>query len=368
MTGSSVSAVTAYTAHREWASRPPDERYASVHALYEAARARRARIEERSTETGEFRTEADDTDELVIRESSGRTANLTHWSFGQLATIAGAPPSYLRTLPAPIASSAINYGLQREAREQHQLFVERTAPWTVHAITSPRYARVHHHELAARVLDLMAQHPAWHLPLGYKDGEFGAERVPSGAYLGDRDMFLFLVDGNRDLDDPTDRTHAGLFRGFILRNSDVGAAALTLDVFLFRLVCGNHIIWGFQHVAGFRRRHVGASIQEAWTTSLDGVRAALDADTANDRTLLLRATTQELGTTRDAVVETVVRRLDLSQKQAAEAYTLAEGHETNPRSVWGYVQGLTRLSQHTPWQDGRYVLDRAASRLLTTVH
>jgi hypothetical protein len=368
MTGRSVSAVTAYTAHREWATRPPDERYASVHALYEAARARHARLEERPIETGEFRTEADDTDDLVMRESSGRTATVTHWSFGQLAIIAGAPPSYLRTLPATIASSAINYGLQRHARDEHQLFVERDAPWTVHAITSPRYARVHHHELAARVLDLMSLHPAWHLPLGYKDGEYGAERVPSGAYLGDRDMFLFLVDGNRDLDDPTDRTHAGLFRGFILRNSDVGAAALTLDLFLFRAVCSNHLIWGFQHVAGFRRRHVGASIQDEWTTSLDGVRAALDADTANDRTLLLRATTQELGPTRDAVLDTVVRRLDLSQKQAVEAYRLAEQHETNPRSVWGYVQGLTRLSQRTPWQDGRYTLDRAASRLLTTVH
>ena len=261
MTGISVSAVTAYTAHREWASRPPDERYASVHALYEAARARRARIEERTTETVDFRTEAVDTDDLVIRDTSGRTAALTHWSFGQLATIASAPPSYLRTLPAAIASAAINYGLQRLARDQHQLFVERTAPWTVHAITSPRYARVHHHELAGRVLDLMAQHPAWHLPLGYKDGEFGAERVPSGAYLGDRDMFLFLVDGNRDLDDPTDRTHAGLFRGFILRNSDVGCRRPHPRCVPVSMVCGNHIIWGFQHVAGFRRRHVGASIQ-----------------------------------------------------------------------------------------------------------
>ena len=240
MTRISVSALTAYTAHREWASRPPDERFASVHALYEAARARRQRIEERTIDIGDFRTEADD-DDLVLREASGRTATLTHWSFGQLATIASAPPNYLRTLPATIAADAINHGLQRVTREQHQLFVEDTAPWTVHAMTSPRYARVHHHELAARVLDLMAQHPAWHLPLGYKDGEFGAERVPSGAYLGDRDMFLFLVDGNRDLDDPTDRTHAGLFRGFILRNSDVGAAALTLDLFLFRKVCGNHV-------------------------------------------------------------------------------------------------------------------------------
>ena len=367
MTGRSVSAVSAYTAHREWASRPPDERYASVHALYEAARARRQQLEERTIETGEFRTEAVDGD-LAFCESSGRTATLTHWSFGQLATIAGAPPNYLRSLPASIASNAINYGLSRIERAQHQLFVADTAPWTVHAITSPRYARVHHDELASRVLDLMAQPPAWHLPLGYKDGEFGAEKVPSGAYLGDRDMFLFLVDGNRDLDDPTDRTHAGLFRGFILRNSDVGAVALILDVFLFRLVCGNHIIWGFQHVAGFRRRHVGASIQDAWTTSLNDVRAALDADTADDRTKVLRSTAQELGPTRDAVIEMAVQRLDLSQKQAGEAYTLAEEFETNPRSVWGYVQGLTRLSQRTPWQDGRFTLDRAASRLLTTVH
>src|SRR3954469_3386412 len=348
MTGTRVSAVTAYTAHREWASRPPDERYASVHALYDAARARHARIEERSIETGAFRTEAIDTGDLVMRETSGQTAALTHWSFGQLATIAGGPPNYLRTLPASIAATAINYGLSRIERAQHQLFVADTAPWTVHAITSPRYARVHHDELASRVLDLMAQHPAWHLPLGYKDGEFGAEKVPSGAYLGDRDMFLFLVDGNRDLDDPTDRTHAGLFRGFILRNSDVGAAALTLDVFLFRLVCGNHIIWGFQHVAGFRRRHVGTSIQDAWSSSLASVRTVLDAAPADDRAMLLRATSQEIAPTRDGVLDAVTQRLDLPQKSAAEAYGLAEQHERNPRSVWGYVQGLTRLSQRTP--------------------
>ncbi len=296
------------------------------------------------------------------------TPPLTHWSFEQLATIAGAPPKYLRTLPAPIASAAINHGLRRQRREQHQMFFDRAEPWTVRAITSPRYARVHHDELAARVLDLMASHPAWHLPLGYKDGVFGAEVVPSGAYLGDRDMFLFLVDGNRDLEDPTDRSQSGLFRGFILRNSDVGAAALTLDVFLFRVVCGNHIIWGFQHVAGFRRRHIGASIQDAWHESLTNVRAALDADPADDRAMLLRARTQEIAPTRDGVLYAVTQRLDLPQKSAAEAYTLAEQHEPNPRSVWGYVQGLTRLSQRTSWQDGRFALDRAASRLLTSVH
>src|ERR1700751_6123924 len=106
--------------------------------LNQTARARRQRIEERTIETGDFRTEAVD-DDLAFRESSGRTATLTHWSFGQLATIAGAPPNYLRSLPASIASNAINYGLTRIERGQHQLFVADTAPWIVHAITSPRY-------------------------------------------------------------------------------------------------------------------------------------------------------------------------------------------------------------------------------------
>jgi hypothetical protein len=303
MHGTGVSTVNAYTAHREWATRPPDERFDSVQALYDAARTRRLRTEERPIETVDFGTEAVSDDVLAMRDRSGRTAALTNWSFEQLATIAGAPPKYLRTLPAPIASAALNHGLRRQRREQHQLFSDQTAPWTVHAITSTRYARVHHDELANRVLDLMTSHSAWQLRLGYKDGVFGAERVSSGAYLGDRDMFLFLVDGNRDLDDPTDTSRSGLFRGFILRNSDVGAAALTLDVFLFRVVCGNHIIWGFHHVAAFRRRHVGASIQDAWTDSLASVRAALDADPSLDRAILLRASAQEIGPTRDGVID-----------------------------------------------------------------
>ena len=47
MHGIGVSTVNAFTAHKEWASRPPDERFESVHALYEAARTRRLRTEER---------------------------------------------------------------------------------------------------------------------------------------------------------------------------------------------------------------------------------------------------------------------------------------------------------------------------------
>jgi hypothetical protein len=101
---------------------------------------------------------------------------------------------------------------------------------------------------------------------------------------------------------------------------------------------------------------------------LDNVRTILDADAVFKRSVILRAMTQELGPTREAVFEAVVQRLDGSQKYAAEAFSLAEHYETNPRSVWGYVQGLTRLSQRTPWQGGLFGCDRAANRLSATVN
>jgi hypothetical protein len=61
------------------------------------------------------------------------------------------------------------------------------------------------------------------------------------------------------------------------------------------------------------------------------------------------------------------RRLRLEERTTQTAYVLAEQYEPNPRSVWGYVQGLTRLSQSTPYQDERFTLDRTASRLLATL-
>ena len=69
MHGQSVSTVTAYTAHREWASRPPDERYASVPALFDAARARRSRTEERITETVNLHVQAVAADALALERS-----------------------------------------------------------------------------------------------------------------------------------------------------------------------------------------------------------------------------------------------------------------------------------------------------------
>jgi hypothetical protein len=51
-------------------------------------------------------------------------------------------------------------GAARQRRGQRQLLVDGGDPWTIHAITSSRHTGGHDAELAVRVPDLIAQHPA----------------------------------------------------------------------------------------------------------------------------------------------------------------------------------------------------------------
>ena len=66
---------------------PRDEWYASVDALHHAARTRRERTEERTSRPMYSGPKAVGDDALVLYETSGQTAALTHWSFEQRASI-----------------------------------------------------------------------------------------------------------------------------------------------------------------------------------------------------------------------------------------------------------------------------------------
>lgn len=366
--------VNAMSAHVQWACRPADERYQSIGELAMVANARKRQSIAKDRKIDQFRFVAHN--EAVALQAHDNTPILmTHWSFQQASAIVSAPANYLRTLPADLAATNLNHGLARPdmARDTHQLFVERTQTsdgdiWQLRAITSPDYGRIYNADIAGALVRIQERNPAWTLPMGYKDGQWGAELVPSGAYLGDRDMFIMLIDGNRSLDDPTDSSDGGLFRGIIVRNSEVGAAYLTLDLFYFRRVCGNNIIWGFKHVAGFRRRHVGTGdrMMREFQLAMGKVQRALNADTTEDRAIIQRAVTRELAAKREDVIDLVAKVPGANETIATRAYEMAEREGgLNPRSVWGMAQGLTYVSQQAGYQDDRFDIDRAASKLLT---
>lgn len=358
--------VNAMSAHREWASRPSDERYQSLYDLLEAAQAQKKTGKEKTTDRV-LEVRPDGANLTLLGEDGRSTSSLTNWSFNQLAQHAGAPAGFLSSLSASTAALALNERL-KAAKDTHKLYfgIEADGRATLRSLNGKNYARVHNADIVGRLIETTNRHPEWKLPMGYKDGKWGAELVPSGAYLGDRDMFIMLIDGNRGIDDPSDSTHQGLFRGVIIKNSEVGAAALTLDLFMFRRVCANNIIWGFEHCAGFRRRHVGqpCAIKASFMDNVRHIERQLNASTATDSEIITKAINTPIAPTKDDTIKKVAVLLK-NQDLAKRAYVAAEEHESvSPRSHWGMVQGLTRVSQATSHQGTRYDIDKAASELL----
>jgi hypothetical protein len=104
----------------EWSSRPADERYLSVSELFGAVRGRAERSRTRTTESAAIRVEAsrDDAERLtLLLPGEGVPLAPTHWSFGQVTTMIGAPSTYLRRLTAPLAAINLQYGLTSHRAE-----------------------------------------------------------------------------------------------------------------------------------------------------------------------------------------------------------------------------------------------------------
>ncbi|MBN8931035.1 MAG: DUF932 domain-containing protein, partial [Rhizobium pusense] len=98
----------------EWFSRPDDERFLSLTELYDAVKARADRATARTVESRAVRVDAsrDNAERLsLIVPGQEEPIAPTHWSFGQLCSLVGAPATYMRQLPAPLAGINLQHGL-----------------------------------------------------------------------------------------------------------------------------------------------------------------------------------------------------------------------------------------------------------------
>ena len=271
------------TAHNEWRYRPADQRFESLDALYDATRHHFDQAAQADLDISLVRA-VDQAGAVQIVGPSGVPAALTNWSFGQLANRAKAPAGYLRTLPAPLVAQAINYGLDStyvDDRQCSALFT-RGDDLTCRAFTSDRYSRIWDFEIVERLRFLQAElgwrvpparpatddqpgaRPATAADILPNQGDFGLRVkigdiiAPAGLYASAQDMFAFMVNENARIEDGSPN---GLAHGFFVSNSEVGAAAFKLTRFLYRHVCGNHIVWGASDVKELRIVHVGSADQ-----------------------------------------------------------------------------------------------------------
>ncbi len=139
----------------EWFSRPDDERYLSLGALHAAVRARAERATARTVETKALRVEAsrDDAERLsLIVPGQDMPVAPTHWSYGQLCSLVGAPASYMRQLPAPLAGINLQHGLLSHRAELVKTLEADDGRMELRAVTGPDYGRIWDHELVEAVM------------------------------------------------------------------------------------------------------------------------------------------------------------------------------------------------------------------------
>jgi hypothetical protein len=362
----------------EWFSRPADERYLSLADLFTAVRGRTERSRTRTVESAAIRVEADRGNaERLTLTLPGSDAPIapTHWSFGQLASLVGAPAAYLRQLPAPLAGINLQYGLTSNRAEQVKTLEIEDGRVELRAVTGPDYGRIYDHELVEAVQRIAGNGTGdtrWKVP-GVLDWSTGVyhPRVDitqdtTTLYASDRDVFLFLVDDLNPIEAGRlpDGSPDLYFRGFYCWNSEVGAKTLGMASFYLRAVCQNRNLWGvedfeeitirhskyaasrFAHEAAPALTRFADSSPMPFVNGIKAARAKIVARTDEDR-------------------DEFLRRRGFSKKETAkiiETVLAEEGRK--PESIFDFVQGITAVARNKTHQDARLDLEARAKKLL----
>lgn len=362
----------------EWFNRPDDERFLSLTDLRNAVQARSQRSRTRIIESERIRVEAsrDDADRLMLMlPDADMPVAPTHWSFGQLASLVGAPANYLRQLPAPLAGINLQYGLTNHRAEQVKTLEIENGRLELRAVTGSQYGRIFDHELVEAVQKIAGNGTGdarWKTPgvldwsTGIYNPNLDISKDTTTLYASDRDVFIFLVDDLNPIEAGKlpDGSPDVFFRGFYCWNSEVGARTLGIASFYLRAVCQNRTLWGVENFEEITIRHSKyaasrfaaeaepALIQFAESSPMpfvNGIKAARERIVARD----------------DEDREGFLRKRGFSKGETTRIIdTVLTEEGRKPATVFDFVQGITRVARDKPHQDVRLEMEGKAKKLL----
>jgi hypothetical protein len=362
----------------EWFSRPDDERFLSLSDLYDTVRSRAERAHARTIESAAIRVEAtrDNAERLELLVPGQRQAIApTHWSYGQLCSLVGAPATYMRQLPAPLAAINLQHGLLNHRAELVKTLEMDDGRLELRAVTGPEYGRIWDHELVSAVMKIAGNGTGdtmWKVP-GVLDWATMSHnpfvditKDTTTLYGSDRDVFLFLVDDTHPIE--AGRLPNGepdlYFRGFYAWNSEVGSKTLGIASFYLRAVCANRNLWGTENFEEITIRHSKFAAQRfaheaapALTTFANSSPAPFIAG--------IRAARERIVAREDDDRENFLRRRGFSKGETGKVIEMVLSEEGRPpESVFDFVQGITALARTKTNQDTRLELEGKAKKLL----
>lgn len=362
----------------EWFSRPADERYLSLSELAQSVRERADRSRTRVVESAMIHVEANRSDPerlALILPGTDRAIAPTHWSFGQLAGLVGAPAAYLRQLPAALAAINLQYGLTSNRAEQIKTLETDDGRTELRAVTGPDYGRIFDVELVEAVQRIAGNGTGdtrWKVPgvLDWSTGVYNPRvditKDTTTLYASDRDIFLFLVDDLNPIEAGRlpDGSPDLYFRGFYCWNSEVGAKTLGMASFYLRAVCQNRNLWGVEDFEEITIRHSKYAANRFAHEAAPAL-----ANFANSSPLPfvngIKAARERIVAKTDEDRSDFLRRRGFSKAETGKIIDTVLAEEGRPpESIFDFVQGITAVARDKPHQDARLDMEAKAKKLL----
>ena len=276
---------------------------------------------------------------------------MTYHGFGQLAGLAKAPAAYLRTLPGPIVADAMRYGLE------YARSVEEIKAYTVDdqlaSVTGPNYGRIYDSEVVNGVLETMPDEQ-WQVATDYM-----------AARTTDRTLLVFMVERRGAIEvglDPHGNPDV-LRRGVMIRNSELGAASLSISTFLFRDYCTNGLVFGQRGKSHLSMRH-SSGAPERWMAE---VRPAIENYVQGSERGILDAVetarNHRIAENEEEALGWLRGKAKLTADQARRSYERHELEEGRPmRTLWDAMQGITAVARSEQYGEDRLALEQAAGQ------
>lgn len=362
----------------EWFSRPDDERFLSLNELARTVRARAESSRTRTVESERIQVEASRGEPerltLIVPGAEAPVAP-THWSFGQLASLVGAPATYLRQLPASLAGINLQYGLATHRAEQVKTLETGDGRIELRAVTGPDYGRIYDHELVEAVQRIAGNGTGdtrWKVPgvLDWSTGVYNPRvditKDTTTLYASDRDVFIFLVDDLNPIEAGKlpDGSPDLYFRGFYCWNSEVGAKTLGIASFYLRAVCQNRNLWGVEDFEEITIRH---SKYAASRFAHEAAPALLNFANSSPVPFIngIKASRERIVARNDEDRSEFLRRRGFSKAETAkiiDTVLIEEGRP--PESIFDFVQGITAVARDKTHQDARLDMEAKAKKIL----
>ena len=344
---------------REWATQPPEAWYPSLQALRDSAydehnRSRRFRGEVKALQFGH-----DGTNVTLVRPDKGLLdgAKLNHHAFGQICYHLDAPAGALRERSPGLVVDYLNEcakdvkpGVQTKLLATREL----DQSVSIKAATGPDYGVIPNYRVAELAQYFNTLAPGFKSPPCW-DGRAG------GMWLSNRRIVICQIDGGSLVDGGGERDE--MYRGYYMWNSEVGDCKFYIDVFLFRVICGNLQIWGktseFQ-ANNVHRKNAARRFEDEGISSL---RKYLQSGTHTQLEWIRNAKNMILPAKEPEVIEIGFKR-GIPKQTMVKAIALANEEEGKCENMWELVQGGTAFARDLPYADDRIALSTQFGKLM----